>query len=275
MRIEMATKNLTTENGPRVFHNFYADGNIEGEAFVSNHIFSYIISGMHDIWVGDKRYSFKPGDYRFFRRNQLTRYIKKTAGEGFRSVTIHLDQNTLKSISQEYQLFADFPYLGEDVLLLKPSPYLEKYIDSLDPYIHADDELRERMVQLKARELVLILLETDPSLKNVLFDFSQPGKIDLEGFMNKHYRYNVGIDRFAFLTGRSISGFKRDFAKHYGMTPGRWLVSKRLQEAHYLIEEKAKRPSDIYLEIGFNDLSHFSFAYKKAFGNAPTKGYSG
>jgi AraC-like DNA-binding protein len=190
-------------------------------------------------------------------------------------VTIHLDQNTLKSISQEYQLFADTPYFGEDVLLPRPSLYLEKYIDSLSPYTHTDAELRERMIQLKARELVLILLETDSSLKNVLFDLSQQGKIDLEAFMNKHYRYNVGIDRFAFLTGRSVSGFKRDFAKQYGMTPGRWLVSKRLQEAHYLIEVKAKRPSDIYLEIGFNDLSHFSFAYKKAFGNAPTKGITG
>ena len=275
MRIEMGKKDLATENGPRVFHNYYAEGNIEGEAFVSDHIFSYIVSGAHDIWVGDKRYSFKPGDYRFFRRNQLTRYVKKTAGGGFRSVTIHLDQNTLKSISQEYQLFADTPYFSEDVLLLRPSLYLEKYIDSLSAYTHTDAELRERMIQLKARELVLILLETDSSLKNVLFDFSQPGKIDLEAFMNKHYRYNVGIDRFAFLTGRSVSGFKRDFAKQYGMTPGRWLVSKRLQEAHYLIEVKAKRPSDIYLEIGFNDLSHFSFAYKKAFGNAPTKGITG
>jgi len=44
-----------------------------------------------------------------------------------------------------------------------------------------------------------------------------------------------------------------------------------LQEAYYLIKEKGKAPSAIYLDLGFEDLSHFSFAFKKAYGVAPTK----
>jgi AraC-like DNA-binding protein len=31
-----------------------------------------------------------------------------------------------------------------------------------------------------------------------------------------------------------------------------------------------KKPSDVYLEVGFEDLSHFSFAFKKEFGKAPS-----
>ena len=259
---------------PRFLYNHYADGNIEGEAFVSDHIFSYLISGTQDIWIGDRLYSNKAGDYRFFRRNQLTRYIKKPSKEGFRSIAVHLDQGTLKEMSHDYGDFSNTDYTGADVLLLKPNQYLGHYIDSLTPYINTSEELHEKIKQLKARELVHILLQTNPQLKQLLFDFNEPGKIDLEGFMNKHYRYNVGIDRFAFLTGRSLSGFKRDFEKLFHTTPGKWLVEKRLQEAHYLIKEKGKRPSDVYLDVGFNDLSHFSYAYKKAFGNAPTKGNS-
>jgi len=48
------------------------------------------------------------------------------------------------------------------------------------------------------------------------------------------------------------------------------LQQRRLREAHYLITEKGKRPSDVYLEVGFEDLSHFSFAFKKNFGVAPS-----
>jgi len=268
----MDTNTSKPAGSPRIFYNYYSDGNVEGEAFVKDHIFSFILSGAQDIWVGDKLYSFKQGDYRLFRKNQLTRYVKRTFSEGFRSIALHLDQHTLQRIQQEYALNTDNAFQPESVLLLKPNRYLEGFVDSLMPYADADEVLRARISQLKAYELVLILLEINPSLKNILFDFSEPGKIDLEAFMNKHYRYNVGIDRFAFLTGRSLSGFKRDFARLYGVTPSRWLVSKRLQEAHYLIDEQGKKPSDIYLDIGFNDLSHFSFAYKKAFGNAPTKG---
>jgi AraC-like DNA-binding protein len=37
-----------------------------------------------------------------------------------------------------------------------------------------------------------------------------------------------------------------------------------------LIKEKGRRASDIYLDLGFEDLSHFSFAFKKQFGVPPS-----
>ena len=98
-----------------------------------------------------------------------------------------------------------------------------------------------------------------------------PGKIDLEAFMNKNFHFNVELDRFAHLTGRSLATFKRDFEKLFHITPNRWLQQRRLQEAHYLIKEKGKAPSAIYLELGFEDLSHFSFAFKKLYGLAPSR----
>jgi AraC-like DNA-binding protein len=38
----------------------------------------------------------------------------------------------------------------------------------------------------------------------------------------------------------------------------------------HLIKEKGEKPSDVYLEVGFEDLSHFSCAFKKEFGTAPS-----
>ncbi|WP_295676526.1 helix-turn-helix domain-containing protein [uncultured Mucilaginibacter sp.] len=102
-----------------------------------------------------------------------------------------------------------------------------------------------------------------------MFDFSEPGKIDLEAFMNKNFHFNVEFNRFAYLTGRSLATLKRDFEKLFNTTPGRWLQHRRLQEAHYLIKEKGKAPSDVYIDVGFEDLSHLSFAFKKLYGLAP------
>jgi AraC-like DNA-binding protein len=89
--------------------------------------------------------------------------------------------------------------------------------------------------------------------------------------MNKNYQFNVELKRFAYLTGRSLATFKRDFEKTFHTTPGKWLQQRRLQQAHYLIKQKRQAPSEVYLELGFEDLSHFSFAFKKAFGVAPSK----
>jgi len=63
-----------------------------------------------------------------------------------------------------------------------------------------------------------------------------------------------------------LSVFKRDFKNIFGDTPSHWLIQKRLIEAYFLIDKKGKKPSEIYLDLGFEDLSHFSFVFKKKFG---------
>ncbi|WP_222166239.1 AraC family transcriptional regulator [Edaphocola aurantiacus] len=259
--------------GPRIVLNSYSGANIEGEAFVVDHIFSYILQGKQDVWLADQQYAYREGDFRFFRRNQLTKYVKSTTDGSFRSIAVHIDQSTLREMSEQYGLKADGSFPPEVPMLIQSDILLKGYVDSLVPYLQ-QQQPDERIVALKTRELVLLLIQHNPGFKNALFDFSEPGKIDLEAFMNSHYRYNVPMDRFAFLTGRSLSGFKRDFEKIFHISPSRWLVQKRLEAARFLIEERKEKPSDVYLDLGFEDLSHFSFAYKKAFGYAPNKKYS-
>ena len=126
------------------------------------------------------------------------------------------------------------------------------------------------MGMLKVKEAVYLLLNTMPELRELLFDFSEPHKIDLEKFMLTNFHYNVPVEKFARLTGRSLASFKRDFQKIFGKAPRQWLLEKRLAEARHLIEKKNKRSSDIYLDLGFESLSHFSHSFKKKFGKAPT-----
>jgi len=83
--------------------------------------------------------------------------------------------------------------------------------------------------------------------------------------------YNLPVEKFAQLTGRSLAGFKRDFQKIFDMSPRHWLQQKRLSEAMHLIEKKRKKPSAIYLDLGFESLAHFSASFKKKYGKAPTE----
>ena len=126
------------------------------------------------------------------------------------------------------------------------------------------------MADLKTREAVELLLRLEPDFYEFLFDFSEPYKIDLENYMNAHYMFNIPMNQFARLTGRSLASFKRDFERVFGTSPGQWLQQKRLEEARYLIKEKGRKPSDVYLDVGFENLSHFSYSFKKAFGVAPS-----
>ncbi|PUV23982.1 AraC family transcriptional regulator [Sphingobacterium athyrii] len=269
---DISEKAKDAATGPRIVLNTYSGNTIEGEAFLADHVFSYILQGKQDLWLADQKYAYREGDFRFFRRNQLTKYVKSTSDGRFRSIAVHIDQYTLKEMSEQYGLKADGVFNPNATLLIQSSALLKGYIDSLAPYLQQQTD--ERIVTLKIRELVLLLIQHNPAFKNILFDFNEPGKIDIEAFMNSHYRYNVSIDRFAFLTGRSLSGFKRDFEKQFHTSPGRWLLQRRLDAARFMIEQRKEKPSDVYLDLGFEDLSHFSFAYKKAFGYAPNKKHS-
>jgi AraC-like DNA-binding protein len=127
------------------------------------------------------------------------------------------------------------------------------------------------MAAIKTTEAIEILLQSCPVMKQFLFDFAEPHKIDLEKFINQNFSFNIPIAEFARLTGRSLSTFKRDFKKTFNDTPEKWLHNRRLDEAKYLLTEKQLKPAEVYYSVGFENFSHFSDAFKQKFGvNAST-----
>jgi AraC family transcriptional regulator, exoenzyme S synthesis regulatory protein ExsA len=244
---------------------------ISPEEFIPEHFFIYLVKGSITGYDGNKKYTMKAGNYCIVKKNHLARYSKhKDEGE-FEKVVIIFDELFLKKFKEKHS-FSQSDYNSKRAfILLKKNEQVPNFITSLASYYYGEGKINKTFADIKREELLLILLNSNPGLANALFDFGIPEKIDIEAFMNRNYKFNVTIQRFAYLTGRSLSSFKRDFRKTFQQTPARWLQKKRLEEARFLIEKKGSKPSDIYLDLGFEDLSHFSFAFKKMFGQSPNK----
>ena len=254
----------------RIFGSCVTQKTTDGEKFIEQHVFDYITSGTSEVYSGDKSQTYKAGDLRYVKRNSVCKFYKHPPLDGaYESITICVNQNLLLDLYNEY----DMPMIDkrariDNVIPLKINTLFKNYIDSLNPYI--DNNQSKKITEIKAKEAVIILLESNPFLKNILFDFNEPGKIDLENFMNQHYKMESTLDNFAYLTGRSLSTFKRDFTQIFQTTPNKWLLTKRLEEAKYLITQKKLNPTNAYFEVGFKDYSHFSVAFKKQFGFSPS-----
>jgi len=244
---------------------------ISPEEFIQEHFFLYIGKGIMHGYDGHKHYSLHEGEYCLVRKNHLARYNKERVNNAFEKVVVIFDEPFLKKFASQYKPTVKKFTSSSAFVLLHQHKKIAAFISSLIPYYDGFGKIKKQFADSKREELLLLLLKTSPALAGVLFDFAVPHKIDIEAFMNRNFRFNVAIQRFAYLTGRSISAFKRDFATTFHETPGRWLMQKRLREAYFLIDKKGKKPSDVYLEVGFEDLSHFSFAFKKQFGFAPTQ----
>jgi len=239
--------------------------------FVHEHVLGLITSGIAEHYTPEGVTTYTAGTLCLFRRIQLMKTIKKPfGGKPFTTINIFLDQETLKKYSLEHNVKVTGIYNGEPNVMLENDEFMKGYFNSLMPYFAQPEKLTPTLEYVKTIEAIELLLR-NPELKNFLFDFSEPHKIDLEAYMNRHFSYNIPLAQFAKLTGRSLSTFKRDFVRIFGTTPEKWLQKQRLEQAHFLITQKNKRPSEIYLELGFETLSHFSFAFKKQFGITPTE----
>ncbi len=82
---------------------------------------------------------------------------------------------------------------------------------------------------------------------------------------------NYSVQELAKLTGRSLSAFKRDFFEVFETTPHQWLLQRKMDYAEQALNGKEMKASDIYFMLGFNELSHFSAAFKKVKGMSPSQ----
>jgi AraC-like DNA-binding protein len=218
----------------------------------------------------DNSCSFVAGDTVLLPRNQLSMITKKPrGGELFRSVMMTFTTEKLKKLYAADSFKSLKPHTHK-IRSFSKHPLLDSVFASLEPYFELASELPENLVSLKLEETIAILRTLDSEIDDVLSDFSDPGKIDLADFMEKHFMFNMTMDKFGHLTGRSLNTFKRDFQKTFNTTPQKWLTQKRLELAYYHLAQNRRKPADIYLEVGFENLSHFSFAFKKYYGYPPT-----
>ena len=256
-----------------LFFSYLATTRKEKVAFLEHNTLVLQVSGQFTLETSSEKISMGRGQMLLIQKNQLAELTKTPVEDNeYQTIVISLKEDLLRQIVLEEQIETGQKYIGPPNILIPSNEFLRAFFQSIIPYVrNSQEKITHSLGMLKVKEAVLLLLYTMPELEEFLFDFSEPYKMDLEKFMLSNYHYNIPIEKFAMLTGRSLAGFKRDFQKIFGMAPRHWLQEKRLTEALYLIENKNKKASAIYLDLGFESLSHFSHSFKKKFGKTPTE----
>lgn len=256
-----------------VFSRVYRE-DVREPVRLKEHTLLYIRSGRAEVAFNGRSIPLKAGDCVFLQKDhRLT--VKAWSPEGgqpFQSIALFFCRNFLHAYYQglpKSELPLDARRSREAVLKIPASAELESLFLSLTPYLDAADRLPEELAWMKRREGLRCVLAEDRNFYASLFDFTQPWKIDLLSFMEENYLYDLSLTELARYTGRSLSSFKRDFKKISDLTPERWVIRRRLQEAHRLLSRGGIKVGDAMQEAGFKDPASFSRAYKHLYGYAP------
>jgi AraC-like DNA-binding protein len=154
---------------------------------------------------------------------------------------------------------------------LETNEVLEAFFNSVLSYFETDRQPPEELLELKFKELLLNIISNpaNKELTSYLHKVFLSGNDDLRDIMERNYLYNLSLQEFARLGHRSLSKFKRDFDTVFSMPPGKWLMEKRLEYARRLLFNSKKSITDIVIESGFTNITHFDRIFKKHFGATP------
>lgn len=241
------------------------------------HVLVYLYSGEQIIEDRNKKIKLQAGDCAFIRRDHRLKMYKNSKGEElYKGISLTFKRNVLRefySTMNKSEIPKDVKVSDKSVFKLEPTPAIQSLFQSLTPYFDSNIKPTEGVTHLKILEGIYALLNSNELLYPILFDFAEPWKIDLLEFLNNNYMDDLTMEQIATFTGRSLATFKRDFKKISNLTPQKWLIKKRLEMAYIKIKERGEKVQEVYTEVGFKNLSHFSTTFKKQYGIPPTEIY--
>ena len=114
---------------------------------------------------------------------------------------------------------------------------VKKFIESLYFYFDHPDLISDDWLELKIKELVLLLMRSKnaESVASLFSDLFTPRNLNIKEVVNNHLFSNLSLDDLAGLCNISLSTFNRTFQTLFSDTPANYIKIKRLERARDLL----------------------------------------
>jgi AraC-like DNA-binding protein len=242
------------------------------EGYISNHVVSVILAGEQVIRTYDEQtIRVKAGDILFIPRGVY--YVSDLLPEDgpFSSMLFYFNDRLVQEFLSESDLTDFNRHAVPSHLQLRLSAPVEFFIHSLINIYDNHGIKNKQFLDLKMLEMLHLLnqMTGEQRFADFLFQLSLPKKRNIRSFMEKNYDKPLKIEDYAYLTGRSVSTFRRDFKHYFELTPQKWLKERRLDKALSILHERELSVGELAMEVGYEHVSHFIKEFKKKVGMSP------
>jgi AraC-like DNA-binding protein len=243
------------------------------DMWTHHNYFVYVIKGKKKWFAGDHEVLAQAGDCIFVKKgaHSIYQYFDDEFCSLFMFVPDQFIRDTLLGKQVNFNVLDDKTD-SSPILRVQTDDVLKTYFYSFLSYISKTGSPDKKLAELKFRELIMIVASGsgNKSISGYFLTLLDTTRPSLQSVMESNFTYPMKLEEYARLSGRSLSTFKRDFKEIYGTTPGKWLRQKRLDYGRYLLEQTDKSVTEVMLDCGFKNNSHFSRAFKEQFDTTPS-----
>lgn len=241
------------------------------EVVLSRHTISFLQDGEKEIITEHDRVAINDSNFLIMRAGHclMTEKFSSTQKQ-YNSLLLFFSHRSVLEFIKKHEIQLSGSGYEESTSAVTYDRFIRLFISSLKDLMHLDPNHKQKMLAIKFEELMLYLITRDgPGLLGSLLNNSDQRSFDFVRVVETNKYNKLTLQQLAFLSNMSISTFKRAFEKHYQESPIKWFLDQRLSYAAYLLRSELRRPSDIYLETGYESLSNFTQAFKSKYGVTP------
>jgi AraC-like DNA-binding protein len=241
------------------------------QILLNKNTFSFLLQGTKEVFFDNSAYAIDNTQFLMMKSgNCLMTEKLSSESKNYRSMLLFFSNENVFHFIRKYKVEIIKPKRSYSTYSFNYDAFIKRFVDSLVDISKLSNSIQENILNAKFEEIMLYLIE----LKGIdfLYSFIDSNENQNQKFIQtiENNRLNkLTIKELSFLSNMSVSTFKREFEKNFHSSPSKWFQDKRLEHSAYLLKNESKRPSDIFEEIGYENLSNYIQAFKSKFGVTP------
>lgn len=248
---------------------------VRAKIMLQQNLFTFLLDGEKTVRFAGAQVTVKPHQFILLSAGNCLMSEKLAAATAaYHSILFFFDGRLL---SDFFSRHAFLP--GQQVkqpgsppfLLFEKDAFLVHFTHSLDSLLAADAPIHHDLQKIKLEELLLYLALQYPEQLQQLRNRSVEANEELviRQAVTSNINSNITVEELAFLCNMSLSTFKRRFVRIYGSSPNKWLLEKRMETAAAMLRQGNRKASEMYNELGYENLSSFIQSFKQVYGVTP------
>jgi len=238
---------------------------------LNQNVFSFLQEGTKEVFFDNTSNTINNSQFLLMKSGHCLMTEKiSTLHKQYRSVLFMFSNDAVIQFIRKFNLNASKHHKYYSAYSFTYTSFVKNFVVSILDISKFPNAIQNPILETKFEEIMLYLIE----FKGIDFLYSLIGNTTNETqqfiqIIESNKLNKLTIKELSFLCNMSVSTFKRNFKKQFKTTPSKWFQNKRLEHAANLLKENSKRPSDIFDQVGYENLSNFIYAFKTKYGITP------